>query len=159
VTSFHSNQWPCIFFFCRYFLNQLLRSEWSRVWSHDKKTLYFQNELPYFTDDRSIFFLLNTLASTYRPHRPIQGCWILLIFFGCWTFFFPELHALLVYFYSPTTSMISVFLFRKKTYSKFKVYYRILRTIGQYFFSSTRWLRPIVHIDLYKDEVIKIWNP
>jgi hypothetical protein len=30
--------------------------------------------------------------------------------------------------------------------------YRILRTIGRYFFSSTRWLRPIVHIDLYKDE-------
>ena len=28
-----------------------------------------------------------------------------------------------------------------------------------YFFSSTRWLRPIVHIDLYKDEVKKIWNP
>jgi hypothetical protein len=27
----------------------------------------------YFTDDRSIFFFLNTLASTYRPHRPIQG--------------------------------------------------------------------------------------
>ena len=37
--------------------------------------------------------------------------------------------------------------------------YRILRTIGRYFFSSTRWLRPIVHIDLYKDEVKKIWNP
>ena len=29
--------------------------------------------LPYFTDDRSIFFSLNTLVSTYRPHRPIQG--------------------------------------------------------------------------------------
>jgi hypothetical protein len=29
--------------------------------------------IPYFTDDRSIFFSLNTLASTYRPHRPIQG--------------------------------------------------------------------------------------
>jgi hypothetical protein len=29
--------------------------------------------IPYFTDDRSIFFFLNTLASTYRPHRPIQG--------------------------------------------------------------------------------------
>jgi len=27
----------------------------------------------FFTDDRSIFFFLNTLASTYRPHRPIQG--------------------------------------------------------------------------------------
>ena len=40
-----------------------------------------------------------------------------------------------------------------------KLYYRILRTIGRYFFSSTRWLRPIVHIDLYKDEVKKIWNP
>jgi hypothetical protein len=37
--------------------------------------------------------------------------------------------------------------------------YRILRTIGRYFFSSTRWVRPIVHIDLYKDEVKKIWNP
>jgi hypothetical protein len=37
--------------------------------------------------------------------------------------------------------------------------YRNLRTIGRYFFSSTRWLRPIVHIDLYKDEVKKIWNP
>ena len=37
--------------------------------------------------------------------------------------------------------------------------YRILRTIGRYFFFSTRWLRPIVHIDLYKDEVKKIWNP
>ena len=37
--------------------------------------------------------------------------------------------------------------------------YRILRTIGRYFFSSTRWLRPLVHIDLYKDEVKKIWNP
>ena len=33
--------------------------------------------------------------------------------------------------------------------------YRNLRTIGRYFFSSTRWLRPIVHIDLYKDEVKK----
>ena len=33
--------------------------------------------------------------------------------------------------------------------------YRILQTIGRYFFSSTRWLRPIVHIDLYKDEVKK----
>jgi transposase len=29
--------------------------------------------LPYFMDDRSMFFFLNTLASTYRPHRPIQG--------------------------------------------------------------------------------------
>jgi hypothetical protein len=29
--------------------------------------------VPYFTDDRSIFFFFNTLASTYRPHRPIQG--------------------------------------------------------------------------------------
>ena len=29
--------------------------------------------IPYFTDDRSIFFFLNMLASTYRPHRPIQG--------------------------------------------------------------------------------------
>ena len=37
--------------------------------------------------------------------------------------------------------------------------YRILWTIGQYFFPSTRWLRPIVHFDLYKDEVKKIWNP
>jgi len=37
--------------------------------------------------------------------------------------------------------------------------YRILRTIGQYFFSSTRWLRPIVHIDLYKDEVEKSGIP
>jgi len=37
--------------------------------------------------------------------------------------------------------------------------YRILRTIGRYFFSSTRWFRPIVHINLYKDEVKKIWNP
>ena len=34
--------------------------------------------------------------------------------------------------------------------------YRILRTIGRYFFSSTRWLRHIVHIDLYKDDVKKI---
>jgi hypothetical protein len=34
--------------------------------------------------------------------------------------------------------------------------YRILRTIGRYFFSSSHWLRPIVHIDLYKDEVKKI---
>ena len=33
--------------------------------------------------------------------------------------------------------------------------YRILRMIGRYFFASTRWLRPIVHIDLYKDEVKK----
>ena len=30
-------------------------------------------QIPYFTDDRLIFFSLNTLASTYRPHRPIQG--------------------------------------------------------------------------------------
>jgi len=37
--------------------------------------------------------------------------------------------------------------------------YRILRTIGRYFFPSTCWLRPIVHIDLYKDEVKKILNP
>jgi hypothetical protein len=37
--------------------------------------------------------------------------------------------------------------------------YRILRTIGRYIFFPTRWLRPIVHIDLYKDEVKKIWNP
>ena len=37
--------------------------------------------------------------------------------------------------------------------------YRILRTIGRYFFSSTRWLRPIVHIDLYKDEVEKSGIP
>jgi DNA mismatch repair ATPase MutS len=29
--------------------------------------------IPYFTDDRSIFVFLNTLASTYHPHRPIQG--------------------------------------------------------------------------------------
>ena len=36
------------------------------------------------------------------------------------------------------------------------IYYRILRTIGRYLLSSTRWLRPIVHIDLYKDEVKKI---
>ena len=39
-------------------------------------TLCFKNtwiDIPYFTDDRSIFFFLNTLASTYRPHRPIQG--------------------------------------------------------------------------------------
>ena len=28
-------------------------------------------------------------------------------------------------------------------------YYRILRTIDRCFFPSTRWLRPIVHIDLY----------
>jgi hypothetical protein len=34
--------------------------------------------------------------------------------------------------------------------------YRILRTIGRYIFFPTRWLRPIVHIDLYKDEVKKI---
>ena len=33
--------------------------------------------------------------------------------------------------------------------------YRILRTIGRYLFPSTRWLRPIIHIDLYKDEVKK----
>ena len=39
--------------------------------------------------------------------------------------------------------------------SKFLMKYRILRTIGRYFFSSIRWLRPIVHIDLYKDEVEK----
>jgi len=39
------------------------------------------------------------------------------------------------------------------------IIYRILRTIGRYFFFSTCWLRPIVHIDLYKDEVKKIWNP
>ena len=32
-----------------------------------------RTQVPYFTDDRSIFFFLNTLASTYRPHRPIQG--------------------------------------------------------------------------------------
>ena len=38
-------------------------------------------------------------------------------------------------------------------------WYRILWTKGRYLFSSTRWLRPIVHIDLYKDEVKKIWNP
>ena len=37
--------------------------------------------------------------------------------------------------------------------------YRFLRTIGRYFFSSTRWLRPIVHIDLYKDEVKKSGIP
>ena len=47
--------------------------------------------------------------------------------------------------------------FQSKYFSNF--IYRILRTIGRYFFSSTRWLRPIVHIDLYKDEVKKIWNP
>ena len=39
------------------------------------------------------------------------------------------------------------------------IIYRILRTIGQYFFSSTCWLRPIVHIDLYKDEVEKSGIP
>jgi hypothetical protein len=39
------------------------------------------------------------------------------------------------------------------------LYYRILWMIGRYFFPSTRWLRPIVHIDLYKDEVKKILNP
>jgi hypothetical protein len=33
--------------------------------------------------------------------------------------------------------------------------YRILGTIGRYFFPSTRWLRHIVHVDLYKDEVKK----
>ena len=27
-------------------------------------------QIPYFTDDRSIFFFLNTLALSYRPHRP-----------------------------------------------------------------------------------------
>jgi hypothetical protein len=32
-----------------------------------------KRDIPYFTDDRSIFVFLNTLASTYRPHRPIQG--------------------------------------------------------------------------------------
>ena len=32
-----------------------------------------ENSIKYFTDDRSIFFFLITLASTYRPHRPIQG--------------------------------------------------------------------------------------
>ena len=37
--------------------------------------------------------------------------------------------------------------------------YRILRTISRYFFFSTRWLRPIVHIDLYKDEVKKSGIP
>ena len=47
------------------------------------------------------------------------------------------------------------FFFNSPTNTK----YRILRTIGRYFFPSTRWLRPIVHIDLYKDEVKKIWNP
>ena len=29
-------------------------------------------QIPYFTDDKSSFFPLNKLASTY-PHRPIQG--------------------------------------------------------------------------------------
>jgi hypothetical protein len=48
-----------------------------------------------------------------------------------------------------------IVLFKKKKLNS----YRILQTIGRYFFSSTRWLRPIVHIDLYKDEVKKIWNP
>jgi hypothetical protein len=42
-------------------------------------------------------------------------------FFRMLNIFSPELHPLLVYFYSPRTSMISVFLFRKKTYNKFKV--------------------------------------
>jgi len=37
--------------------------------------------------------------------------------------------------------------------------YRILWTIGRYIFPSTHWLRPIVHIDLYKDEIKIIWNP
>jgi hypothetical protein len=49
-------------------------------------------------------------------------------------FFSPELHPLLVYFYSPTTSMISVFLFRKKPYSKFKVYCKQNRHFYRDFF-------------------------
>ena len=43
--------------------------------------------IPYFTDDRSIFFSLNTLASTYCPHRPIQG-WSLNKFSIKMTFLF-----------------------------------------------------------------------
>ena len=48
--------------------------------------------------------------------------------------FSPELHPLLVYFYSPRTSMISVFLFKKKTYSKFKVYCKQNRHFYRDFF-------------------------
>ena len=36
---------------------------------------------------------------------------------------------------------------------------RILRTIGRYFSFLNTLAWPIVHIDLYKDEVKKIWNP
>jgi hypothetical protein len=48
--------------------------------------------------------------------------------------FYTELHPFLVYFYSPRTSMISVFLFRKKTYSKFKVYCKQNRHLYRDFF-------------------------
>jgi hypothetical protein len=44
----------------------------------------------------------------------------------------------------------------KASFLDFENKYRILRTMGQYFFSSTCWLRCIVHIDLYKDEVMYV---
>jgi hypothetical protein len=105
-------------------------------------------------------------------------------FFRMLNIFSTELHPLLVYFYSPTTSMISVFLFRKKTYNlifffifqrkyhvnfvwfwfffhqqKQKSMYRILRTIGRYFFSSSHWLRPIYckqNRHFYRDFFLRI---
>ena len=55
-------------------------------------------------------------------------------FFRMLNTFSPELYPLLVYFYSPWTSMISVFLFRKKTYSKFKVYCKQNRHFYRDFF-------------------------
>ena len=46
------------------------------------------------------------------------------------------------------------FLLEEYFYEKLCLY-RIFRTIGRFFFFSTRWLRLIIHIDLYKDEVKK----
>ena len=61
-------------------------------------------------------------------------------FFRMLNIFSPELHPLLVYFYSPRTSMISVFLFRKKTYSKFKVYCKQNRHFYRdFFFRDSRF--------------------
>ena len=44
-----------------------------RIKLRKSNVLLSTKHIQHFSDDRSISFFLNTLASTYHPHRPIPG--------------------------------------------------------------------------------------
>ena len=70
----NNNTYICCTYDPNYKTTVKVKCDKCKLWEDNKKRKkYIIHHIPYFTDDRSIFFFLNTLASTYRPHRPIQG--------------------------------------------------------------------------------------